>query len=79
MELFASGDDGGPIFLVLLLGGLGYLAYRVYVFFFRPELWAAEQRMKHEKKMATGRIAGGILGGIAKAVIGAAIKGRPHH
>jgi hypothetical protein len=87
VELFASGGNGELIVFLLVLGGLGYFAYRAYVFFYRPEQWAAEKRMKHEKEMAAaaerkakaGRIAGGILGGIAKAVLGAAIKGRPHH
>jgi hypothetical protein len=87
VELFASGDNSGLIGFLFIVGGIGYLGYRAYVFFYRPEQWLAEKRMKHEKEMAAaeerkakaGRIAGGIVGGIAKAVIGAAIKGRPHH
>ena len=89
MSMFASqgGDNSGLIGALFVLGLIGYVGYHAYVFFARPELWAEMQRRKHEKKMAAaaerkakaGRVVGGILGGVAKAVLGAAIKGRPHH
>jgi hypothetical protein len=89
MNLLASqsNDNSGMIGALLILGLIGYAGYQAYIFFARPELWAEMQRRKHEKQMAAaeerkakaGRITGGILGGIAKAVLGAAIKGRPHH
>ena len=82
----SSGGNGSAIFVFGLIFAV-WFAYRAYVFFYRPEQFASELRMKHEKAMAAaaertakaGRVAGGIVGGIAKAVIGAAIKGRPHH
>jgi hypothetical protein len=82
----SSGSNGTAIFVFGFIF-VAWISYRAYVFFYRPEQWAAEIRMKHEKAMAAaaertakaGKIAGGILGGIAKAVLGAAIKGRPHH
>jgi hypothetical protein len=90
MQLYAaqsSSSDNSGFFILLILGLICYGAFRAYVFFYRPEQWEAEQRRKHEREMAAaeerkakaGRMAGGILGGIAKAVLGAAIKGRPHH
>ena len=87
MKLFASGDNSGLIGALFVIGLIGYVVYHAYVFFARPDLWAEMQKRKHEKAMAAaeerkakaGKIAGGILGGVAKAVIGAAIKGRPHH
>ncbi len=89
MTLLASqgGASSGLIGALFVLGVIAYVGYHAYIFFARPDLFAEMQRRKHEKEMAaaeerrakTGRIAGGILGGIAKAVLGAAIKGRPHH
>jgi hypothetical protein len=63
------------------------LVYHAYIFFCRPEQWAQMQRQKHEREMAkaeerkakAGRIAGGLVGGVAKAIIGAAIGHRHHH
>jgi len=85
MNLFASGDNSGLVAL-FVFGGIAYLAYHAYIFFCRPEQWEEMQRRKHEREMAkaeerkakAGRIAGGLVGGIAKAVLGAAIKGRHH-
>ena len=88
MNLFASQDGSSSGIIVLfVLVWIAYAAYRGYIFFCRPEQWAEMQRRKHEREMAAaeerkakaGRIAGGLVGGIAKAVIGAAIKGRHHH
>jgi len=82
-----SGENSGLIGALFVIGIIGYLGYHAYVFFARPDLWAEMQRRKHEKAMAAaeerkakaGRVVGGILGSVAKAVLGAAIKGRPHH
>jgi hypothetical protein len=88
MQLYgAQSSDNSGFIALLILGFICYGAFRAYVFFCRPEQWEAEQRRKHDREMAAaeerkakaGRITGGILGGIAKAVIGAVIKGRPHH
>jgi len=84
VEIFASssGDEAMLVFIVVVCI-LGWFAYRCYVFFCRPEQWAAEKWMQHEKEMAakdrTGRIAGGLVGGIAKAVLGAALGGKRHN
>jgi hypothetical protein len=82
-----SSDGSWLIGVLFVLWVVAFVGYRAYVFFARPELWAEMQRRKHEKEMAAaeerkakaGRVVGGILGGVAKAVLGAAIKGRPHH
>jgi hypothetical protein len=89
MKLFATqgGDNSGLLGVLFVLGVIAYASYHAYVFFARPDLFAEMQRRKHEKAMAaaeerkakTGRVVGGILGGVAKAVLAAAIKGRPHH
>jgi hypothetical protein len=81
----SSGSNSGFIAL-FIIGVIAYVAYHAYIFFCRPEQWAEMQRRKHEREMAkaeerkakAGRIAGGLVGGIAKAVLGAAIKGRHH-
>lgn len=81
----SSGGNGTALFVFGLIF-VAWIFYRAFVFFYRPEQWAAEIRMKHEKAMAAaaertakaGKVAGGILGGIARAVLGAAIKGRHH-
>ena len=83
--MFASDAVFPPgLATLLFIGVVCYGAYRAYVFLFRPEQLAEERRMKHEKEMEerkpnAGSAAGKILGGIAKIVIGAAIKGKPHH
>jgi hypothetical protein len=88
MNLFASqgGESNSGIIALFILGVIAYAGYHAYIFFCRPEQWAEMQRRKHEREMAAaeerkakaGRIAGGLVGGIAKAVLGAAIKGRHH-
>jgi hypothetical protein len=85
MNLFASGENSGLITL-FVFGVVAYAAYHAYIFFCRPEQWAEMQRRKHEREMAkaeerkvkAGRITGGIVGGIAKAILGAVIRGRHH-
>lgn len=88
MRTFASSSGGDPVIVFLgVVFLIGYFGYKAYVFFYRPDQWAAERERKHalalaaaeERKARAGRVAGGIVGGIVKAVIGAAIKGRPHH
>jgi hypothetical protein len=38
VELFASGDNSGLIGFLFIIGGIGYLGYRAYVFFYRPQV-----------------------------------------
>jgi hypothetical protein len=81
--LMASGNDSGLIMPLIIVGLFAYLGYHVYIFFARPEEWAAMQRRKHEREMAaaeerkakTGRIAG-VLGGVAKVALGNFFKHR---
>lgn len=88
MSLLASqnGEGNVAIFALIVLGAIAYTAYHAYVFFCRPELWAEMQRRKHEREMAAaeerkakaGRVVGGIAGGVAKALLGAAIGHKRH-
>lgn len=84
MELFASKEsEQAWLIFAIVVCFVGWFSYRAYVFFYRPEQWAAEKWMQHEKEMAAkarnGRIAGGLVGGIAKAVLGAALGGKRHN
>ena len=72
---------------LVLIGVILYGGFHVYMIFVRPDLWAQMQQRKHERELA--RLAheeakrkaasSGLLADVAKAVIAAAIKGKPHN
>jgi hypothetical protein len=89
MVVIASQSGGAsPGFIALLVIFLiGYVGYKAHLYFCRPETWAALQKHKLEQKLAAeaarresrNKLLGGIAGGVARVVLGAVIKGRPHH
>jgi hypothetical protein len=89
LNLFANGlgDNAGLAIGAGVIAFIVIALYRGYLFFYRPDQYEAMLQREHQKKLArveaskgkTGRLVGGILGGVARGVIAAAIKGRPHH
>jgi hypothetical protein len=77
----ANGSVDAILLIIIIVAG-AKLAYRAYLFFYRPEQYAEETRMRHERKMAAteerkaaaGRISGSILGAIVRAILGAFLK-----
>ncbi len=84
MYLFAAPDEGNsPLFVAFVIIFLiGYLAFRGYVLFYRPDLAEAMHRRQLEREQTKAKErserTGNIVGGIARALLGAALKNKPH-
>lgn len=73
--------------LIIFLIMLGYVGLQAYVFFAKPEMWEKMQERKHQERMAKlaeeeakrKAAAGGLLVNVAKAILSAAVKGKPHN
>jgi hypothetical protein len=74
-------------FFLIVIGVLAYGAFMIWIMVCRPEQYQAMVQRKHEERMAKlaqeeakrKEAAGGLLAGLAKAAIEAAMRGRGHH
>jgi hypothetical protein len=77
--VFAEVTFGGVMaILCALLGVACVAAVKAYIFFNRPDLWEAQQRLKLEKERqqqelrhrSRNQLAAGVLGAVLKAFLG---------
>jgi hypothetical protein len=77
--LFAEVDFGSVmVFLVVIIGLACVLGVKAYIFFNRPDIWEAQQRLKLEKERqqqelrarSRNQLATGVAGALLKAFLG---------
>jgi Trk-type K+ transport system membrane component len=69
---------------LIVLGWLGYVGFKAYVFFYLPEVYEAEQKRKHElekikaeeSKARAGKVLGVVANGIVQALLGGFLKNK---